>query len=139
MENVGELVNTLNFTGLLWQVLGSLIFILADVISGVISAVIQKNLDSQKMREGLLRKMLLIIIIALSFIAQQTFGISAISKIVCIYIIVMEIISILENVKKAGIDLGRLGDLLKIKPDERDNITITLTKGDKIEDDKKGN
>ena len=139
MDNIGEIINHLNFSSILWQVFGSLIFILADIISGVISAFIQKNLDSQKMREGLLRKILLVIVIALSFVAQQTFNITIISKVVCIYIIVMEIISILENVKKAGIDLGRLGDLLKIKSDENDTITISLSKGDKIEDDKKGN
>lgn len=115
-----QIVANLNFTSFLWQVMASLLFILADIVSGVISAVIQKNLDSQKMREGLLRKILLIIVIALSFIVQQAFGIQTISKIVCIYIIIMEIISILENLKKAGIDLGKLGELLKVKPDQEE-------------------
>ena len=73
------------------------------------------------MREGILRKILLILVVILSFIFQYTFNIPAISKVVCIYIIIMEIISILENVKKAGVDLGKLGDLLKIK-NENDNI-----------------
>lgn len=138
MDNIEGIVSNLNFTSVMWQIFGSLLFILADIISGVISAVIQKNLDSQKMREGLLRKMLLVIIIALSFIAQQVFGITAISKIVCIYIIVMEIISILENVKKAGIDLGRLGELLKVKPNEEDTtVTLTFKKGENENDEKR--
>lgn len=123
MENIEQIINSLNFSSLLWQVIGTFIFMLADVISGFISAVIQKNVDSQKMREGLLRKILLIMIIALSFIVQYTFGITSISKVVCIYIIVMEVISIMENIKKAGIDLGKLGELLKIKPEEN---TINL-------------
>lgn len=132
MDNIGEIINNLNFSSILWQIFGSLIFILADVISGVISAFIQKNLDSQKMREGLLRKILLVIVIALSFVAQQTFNITIISKVVCIYIILMEIISILENLKKAGIELGKIGDLLKVKNND-DNITLVFQKGENNE------
>lgn len=77
------------------------------------------------MREGLLRKMLLILVVILSFIFQYAFNIPAISKVVCIYLIIMEIISIMENLKKAGIDLGKLGELLKVKQDEKTiNVNI---------------
>lgn len=134
--NINELINTLSFANITWQLIGSLIFILADVLSGVISALIQKNLDSQKMREGLLRKTLLIIVIALSFVVDFTFNITIISKVVCIYIIVMEVISILENLKKAGIDLGKLGELLKIKSEENTvNLVIKKEEGKESEKD----
>ena len=136
MENIEQIINTLNFSSLLWQVIGTFIFMLADIISGFISAVIQKNVDSQKMREGLLRKILLVIIIALSFIVQYTFNITSISKVVCIYIIVMEIISILENIKKAGIDLGRLGEILKIKTEEN-TINLVVKKENEEDEVKK--
>lgn len=134
MENLETIINNLHFTSLLWQVLATLIFMVADIISGFVSALIQKNVDSQKMREGLLRKMLLILIIALSFIIQYAFNITLISKIVCIYIIIMEVISILENVKKAGIDLGKLGELLKIKQDE--NTVNLVIKNENNEEEK---
>lgn len=134
MENLETIINNLHFTSLLWQVLATLIFMVADIISGFVSALIQKNVDSQKMREGLLRKMLLILIIALSFIIQYAFNITLISKIVCIYIIVMEVISILENLKKAGIDLGKLGELLKIKQDE--NTVNLVIKNENNEEEK---
>lgn len=136
MENIEQIINTLNFSSLLWQVIGTFIFMLADIISGFISAVIQKNVDSQKMREGLLRKILLVIIIALSFIVQYTFNITSISKVVCIYIIVMEVISILENIKKAGIDLGRLGEILKIKTEEN-TINLVVKKENEEDEVKK--
>lgn len=129
---MSEIINSLNFTNLAWQLGGTLIFILADVVSGVISAIIQKNLDSQKMREGLLRKILLIIIIALSFVVQYAFGITVISKIVCVYIVIMEIISLAENLQKAGIDLGKLGELLKIKQD-KNTINLVVKKEDNVE------
>lgn len=139
MENIEQIINSLSFSSLLWQVIGTFIFMLADVISGFISAVIQKNVDSQKMREGLLRKILLIMIIALSFIVQYTFGITSISKVVCIYIIVMEVISIMENIKKAGIDLGRLGEILKIKPEENTINLVVKKENEEDEVKKDGN
>lgn len=131
-----EIINTLNFTSLTWQVVATLVFILFDVITGFISAIIQKNVDSQKMREGLLRKILLIIIILLSFIVQYGFGITAISKIVCIYIISMEVVSILENLQKAGIDLGRLSEILKIKTDDN-TINLVVKKEEGSENEEK--
>lgn len=123
--NIEQIITSLNFTNIFWQGGATLIFMIADIVSGVIQAIINKNLDSQKMREGILRKMLLILVVILSFIFQYAFNIPAISKVVCIYIIVMEIISILENIKKAGIDLGKLGELLKVKTEE-ETINVNI-------------
>lgn len=123
MENLQYFIENLNFANTFWQIGTTLFFMLGDIISGVVSAVILKNLDSQKMREGLLRKVLLILIVLLAFVVGGAFKITFVSKAVCIYIIVMETVSILENVKKAGIDLGKLGELLKIKQEEN---TINL-------------
>lgn len=118
--NIEQIINSLNFTTIFWQAGATLIFMVADIITGLIQAVINKNLDSQKMREGILRKALLILVVILSFISQYAFNIPAISKVVCIYIIVMEVISIFENLKKAGVDLGKLGEILKIKSDNEE-------------------
>ena len=41
----------------------------------------------------------------------------------------METISILENVKKSGIDLGKLGELLKIKQEDN-TINLVVKKED---------
>ena len=88
---------------------------------GVISAIIQQNLDSKKMREGLYRKLLLIIAMLLGFVIQFTFfNMEIISKGVCLYIIFMEIVSILENLQKAGINFGEFGKIFNIKEDEND-------------------
>ena len=125
--DIQEIINSLNFSNVLWQITGTLLFMLADIVSGVISAIIQKNLDSQKMREGLLHKFLLIMVVALSFIIQIMFNINYISKVVCIYIIIMETMSIFENIKKAGVDLGKLGELLKIKPEEN-TVNLVIKK-----------
>lgn len=135
MENLQYFIQNLDFTNTFWQVGTTLFFMLGDIISGVVSAIILKNLDSQKMREGLLRKVLLILIVLLGFVVGGAFKITFVSKAVCIYIIVMETISILENVKKAGVDLGKLGELLKIKQ-ENNTINLVVKKEDEERENK---
>lgn len=129
--NIEQIINSLNFTTIFWQVGATLIFMVADIITGLVQAIINKNLDSQKMREGILRKALLILIVILSFVAQYTFNISAISKVVCLYLIIMEVISILENLKKAGVDLGKLGEILKIKSNNEEADVIIKNEEEK--------
>lgn len=113
-----DIIKNLNFSNIMWQILTPLIFSLADIITGYIQAIINKNLDSQKMRTGLLHKVLIVIIIILSFIIHYAFSIKYISSVVCIYVVIMEIISILENLKKAGIEIGKIGDILKEKAED---------------------
>ena len=129
MENLKYFIENLNFANIYWQIGTTLIFMLADIISGVVSASILHDLDSQKMREGLLRKVLLILIVLLSFVVGGAFNLTFISKVVCIYIIIMETISILESLKKAGVDLGKLGELLKIKQEDN-TINLVVKKED---------
>lgn len=131
-----EILESLNFTNLVWQILTPLAFMLADIITGIIQAVINKNLDSQKMREGLLRKLGLILIIILGFIIRYAFNIPIISKAIVIYILVMETLSILENLKKAGIDFGKFGELLKVKADEPTVNLVLKDNENKVEEEK---
>lgn len=136
--NIEQIINSLNFTTIFWQGGATLLFMVGDIVSGLIQAVINKNLDSQKMREGLLRKSLLILVVILSFVAQYAFNIPEVSKIVCIYIIVMEIISIMENLKKGGIDLGKLGELLRIKSDNEElDVNVKLENTNKTDEEEK--
>ncbi len=100
-----EIMETFTFTNILWQVLTPFLFMLFDVITGLIQAFINNNPDSKKMRVGLLHKIILILIILMSFILDYSFNLNCISKAVCLYIVVMEIISILENIQKAGIKM----------------------------------
>lgn len=135
--DITEILKGLEFSNIFWQLGATLVFMLGDIISGVVSAIILKNLDSQKMREGLLRKILLILIVILSFVIQFAFNVDFISKAVCIYIIVMELISIMENLKKAGIDLGKLGEILNIKSDNP-TINVDLKLGEKEGEEENG-
>lgn len=116
--DIQEIINQMNFVNFAWQIVTPLCFSLADVITGIIQAIINNDLDSKKMREGLLRKCLLIVIILLSFLVRFAFNLPAISQVICSYIILMECVSIMENLTKAGIDLGKLAEILKLSNKE---------------------
>lgn len=115
MEDLILLFKDVNFTNMAWQVLAPLIFSVADILTGFIQAVINHDVDSQKMRNGLWHKALLLIIILLGFVTGFAFNLMFIPRSISIFIIVMEIVSITENLKKGGINLGWLGSILKVK------------------------
>ena len=106
-----EIIKNLDFSNVGWQIATPIIFSICDIITVFIQAVINDNVQSKKMRQGLLHKVLIIIILLLSFVASAAFNISLISKFVCVYIVIMETISIFENLAKAGLNFK---DLLKI-------------------------
>ena len=101
-----ELIYNLKFISLSWQILLPIIFMMIDVITGYLQSIINKNTDSFVMRKGILHKCLLIIIILISYLLHFSFNISYISNFVSIYIIIMELTSIFENIKKGGIDFN---------------------------------
>lgn len=109
--DIQSFFNTLDFSNYIWVIITPLLFSLFDIITGFIQAVINHDVDSSKMRKGLLHKLLLIIIILSGILLDKTFNLNYITKFISIYIIIMEITSILENLKKAGIETG---DLTKI-------------------------
>lgn len=80
--------------------------IIIDVITGVIFAILTKSLNSTKMRQGGLRKIAEVIAVIFSAYAEHSMDMLDINvgfsifKIVCAYLIVMECISIIENLGK---------------------------------------
>ena len=70
---------------------------------------------------GLLHKTLLIIIILLGFTLDFTFNLNFVSRAICIFVIAMETVSIAENLKKAGIPIGKVANVIKTKSDNTVN------------------
>lgn len=101
-------------------------FILADIITGYLGAWSSRTLSSSKMRTGLVHKATLCIIMALGALidfAQQQNIVNLgytipMFEVICIYIIFMEINSIIENI---GI----------IFPDLKDSKLLALFKNNK--------
>lgn len=113
MENIESIINTIDFSAYFWEILLPFLFIIGDILSGIIQAINNKNLSSKIMREGLLHKCVLILILLLSVATSFAFNMQLITRGVSLYIIVMETISILENASKSGVDLKGIEKFIK--------------------------
>lgn len=90
-----------------WSILLACVMMCADVVVGFIQAAINNQLSSTKMRQGLLHKVLILILIFVCLAIEV--GIDHTVKlpydiptceVVCGYVIVMELVSILENIAR---------------------------------------
>lgn len=101
-------------------------FSVLDVLTGYLGAVIKKNVSSSKMRKGLLKKAVQVVVIACACLLQfgHTYvdlGINIpVVYVTCAFLIWMEATSILENADK--ILGGKLSGLIKkIKPKDNED------------------
>ena len=87
-------------------------FIVLDVVTGVIQAIKNKTLDSSVMRDGLFHKSAFLIAIALAYACEYAMpyldlGFTLpIVNLVCIYICLTEVVSVLENLGKINPELA---------------------------------
>lgn len=103
-------------------------FILFDVITGILKAVNKDGLNSTMLRKGLLHKASEVLTVAFGWGVDFAcdyinLGVDLhISSIFCGYIIIMEVISILENLAEVNTALGKLFRpyLEKLKKQEED-------------------
>lgn len=110
-----------------WGIIAALVFVALDMLIGVICAVVRKDFQSCKMREGLGHKIVLILAIMLAFVAQGFTGhVSGLAfdvpliVPVCVYICVMEVASILETLRDTNPALADspIMSLFEIKEDD---------------------
>lgn len=89
-------------------------FIGADVVTGLIKALAQKNLDSAKLREGAVHKLAEVAAVGLAYLCQHIptyMDIPATIPLlvpVCAYLVIMEIISCIENLCVANPNLAKV-------------------------------
>lgn len=88
-----------------WGIALACVMMVADAVVGFIVAVINEELSSTKMRKGLLHKALMLVLIFVCLAIE--IGIShtvalpydvPTCEVVCGYIVIMELISVLENI-----------------------------------------
>lgn len=104
-------------------------FILIDVVSGILAAVYEKNLSSTVMREGLLRKAALVLILVVATLIDLGQGVLDLgfevpfAPLAAAYIALMEILSIFENACKMNDQLAdsKLGKLIRATLDDKLN------------------
>ena len=91
-----------------WAIIAALVMMAVDIVSGFAGAVVRGEVSSTKMREGLGHKAMLIIVIFVAILLQiftlhigdMGWSFPLITP-ACIYIVVMELASVLENVCSA--------------------------------------
>lgn len=101
------------FGGIIVSLLGGLdkiivallILMLLDYITGLIKSFYNKELSSKIGFKGLLKKVLILVIVAVAVIAEQHLGIPAVREIVIMFFAVNEAISILENASQMGLPI----------------------------------
>ena len=127
-----ESIKEITFTHRYWILLLPVILMAADIVTGWIQATINGTWDSTKMRKGLYRKSgeLLVIVVTYTVSVAVSLPFDA-AAFVAGYIIVMEILSVCENLNQAGLPVPtwivkRLGKVAK-----------DMTENDPIDEKKK--
>lgn len=125
MIEVIHMLDAFEFRNEFWVLILPLILMGFDVLTGFINAWIKKEIQSSKLRAGLGKKVgeLAILVIGefFSFALRIPVGVM---KFLSFYIILMEAISILENLDKLGVPIPKF--VRKVL----NNVTTTIQEGD---------
>lgn len=98
-----------------------LIAIVTDFITGITKAILKKNIQSEKLRKTIPKIIGYFAIIIVGICLQIVFNIDFIVKILTLFIIVIEFISVIENIQNYVTIPKFLIKLLNDKKDELDN------------------
>lgn len=110
-----------------WAIVAAAVLMAFDVLTGLLGALVRHAFSSTKMREGLGHKAMLVLVVALAFLVQGFAGHVAdlgfsvpLILPACVYIVLMEVASVLENVSLAYPELAEtpLFKLFNHEPDE---------------------
>lgn len=104
MEHVRPIMENIHISNQWYYILIPVVIMGFDMLTGFLNAWIKKEVMSSKLRSGITKKFgeMVMIIIALFF--YYTIGLPIeIVTCITIYIVVMELISIIENLNKLGV------------------------------------
>ena len=95
-----------------------------DYLTGFLKAYKKKKIISSKMRDGLIKKFGEMMMIIVSVILQYLVGIPVyISVSISAYIVIMELISISENLGEIGVPIPNwLTNRLKVLVEDEENV-----------------
>lgn len=106
MDKISTVAQTFHFGRDCYIFIVPMVMMLFDYITGVMKAWHMNAISSSKLRDGLNHKAGECIIILIAVFLQKTLGTpKEITIFVSIYIIIMEIISIIENLDEIGVKI----------------------------------
>lgn len=108
MEQIKELIEQFEFTSTTWTFMLPIILMAIDVLTGVVNAWIKGEIKSSILRKGLGKKIGEIVVLAIGelFLIAMSLPMAVLNGI-SLYIIVMELISICENLEKLGVPIPK--------------------------------
>lgn len=96
--------------------------IIIDYITGLMSAVIHKNLSSSIGFKGIIKKVSILLIVVLSYQLDKFIGSNLIMTTTILFFITNELISIIENYGKIGLPLPpQLKKVINMLKEKQDN------------------
>ena len=104
-------LSNFSYSHIYWIFLLPLIGAGADIVTGWIQATINGTWDSTKMRKGLYRKGGELLTVIIGFIAEEAVPVVADYRLatwISFYIVVMEAVSVLENLNQAGVNFPKV-------------------------------
>ena len=104
--DIGNIIKEIHFANMLWLLLIPVAMMAIDIVTGLINAWAPNSFQSARMRTGLAKKCgeIIIILIGMMF----TYGMNLPKYIltgIAVYIIFMELMSVMENLKKLGVPI----------------------------------
>lgn len=108
MAELKDLVDQFQFTNAIWMVLLPVAMMAIDIVTGFINAWVKGEIKSSILRKGIAKKSgeLVIILLGELFVIGMNLPVGICAGI-SIYIIVMELISIFENLDKLGVPIPK--------------------------------
>ncbi len=101
---------------------GLLILMLIDVLTGCCLAVVQKKLSSTTSWRGMCKKVIVLLLVGVAAVLEPFANGIPLSKLVAVFYIVTEALSIMENAAMAGVPLPAplIDALVKLKEQQRE-------------------
>lgn len=123
MDEIQNIVSQLHYRNELWAIMVPIALMALDILTGIINAWIKNEIDSAKLRKGLAKKMGEISVILIGEIFVIGFCLPmAVFTGISIYLVIMELISICENLEKIGVPIPKfIKNALAISNDKIQN------------------
>lgn len=105
---MNEIIEKVQFTNNVWIFIIPIALMGIDYATGILNAWIKGEIKSKKMREGLAKKFGELCVLVIGAIFSYGFAVPVIViNFVSVYIIIMELISICENLNKLGVPIPK--------------------------------
>lgn len=126
MNSVENILTNFHFVNEFWGLIAPCIMMAIDFLTGTIYAWSAKTFQSKKMRSGLSKKVGELAIIVIGEVLSFSLGLPRyIMTGISLYIIIMELMSIFENLDKMGVPVPKfIRDVINNVSDSIDNGKI---------------